>query len=89
MQSGGRAGELEFFPMRKATVGVGENSDFARASCVDKCLSRARDIVAASRERVLAIADACEQREYLDEREIERLLAKRAPEISLAGAAPW
>jgi ATP-dependent Zn protease len=55
---------------------------------LDRCLVRAREIVTANKRAVLAIAGALETRGYLDQKEIEHLLAKCPPCVPAPSIAP-
>ena len=48
---------------------------------LDRCLARARDIVAANKQAVVTIAEALASRGYLDRADIEALLAKHPPRL--------
>lgn len=55
---------------------------------LDRCLARARDIVAANKTAVLSVAEALATQGYLDRSDIEALLAKHAPRLPAPSIAP-
>jgi cell division protease FtsH len=55
---------------------------------LDRCLARAREIIAANRALVVAIAEALASQGYLDRRDIEALLAKHPPRLPSPSIAP-
>lgn len=55
---------------------------------LDRCLAHARDIVSTNKGAVLAIADALAVQGYLDQAQIEALLARHPPRLPAPSIAP-